>query len=75
MATRIQSGKHIARQINIEGITSPVIVTMDNVGLSIRGVGKRKTVTITWERLVAHADVPGNAPSKFHDFPEKFLNS
>jgi len=78
--TKLEPGKYLERLINVRSLFpsdkqegTPVVVCICQEGVYLSRPRSKIKLFIPWERIVKHATVPGNAPSKFAASPELLL--
>ncbi len=74
MATKLI--KPVSREKNfqdVHGNIGPVVVTMSPSGITLRGKGKKRIISIPWESLKKSIVAPVNMPAKFSTNPIGWL--
>ena len=74
MAAKLAFDKSISREMQLRILTEPVVVTMNNDGITV-AAKRHKGVTITWGELLDHCRTPDNVPAKFHQQAFQYLVS
>lgn len=74
MATKLS--KPVTRETelkDINNIAGPVIVTMDERGITFRAKGKKRSFFRSWEDVAKGAIIPSTAPAQFVNNPLGWL--
>lgn len=75
MATKLEPGKTIKRQIHIFGVDAPVNVEITSDGLAFSVAGAKKKTTLSWFKAVDVAITPDDCPAHLYGKPYQFLQS
>lgn len=74
MATKLT--KPVVRETelkDINNVTGPVIVTMDDRGITFRSKGRKRSFFRSWADIAKGAVVPSTAPARFISNPLGWL--
>lgn len=74
MATKLV--KPVVRETELKdlnNVTGPVVITVDNRGVTFRSKGKKRSLFRSWEDIAKSTILPSTAPARFIQNPLGWL--